>query len=526
MSILIKAIDENYIKDERLSHSIYGIDDISNDASEVINSITPPNYLSFDGLGINLVDDNKKFYEDGDYIGLIEKDNLFIEMSTWNSPFSRELVIEFYDNSCKCFDLYISNPLTQMEFYNEIYIKNGIAKIDISDLTYRVWLQHFLPRYPNQKVKIASISIGGITIFQKANNISLLEEINVISDDLPINSFSADIVADEFAFAYNTKLCILNNGKNYGEFYLNDSEKIDNNIFQIIAENSIKKLEETEYADWSISKDLNNLINDISTSTSTNIIGPDDIDSYGLFGHLPIKSARYALCAGAFVTGLMIDASRSSDILLKPIPTTVSSYIDAKRIIGNATFKREKDITSANYEYVQRSFSYIEKMVEPKNDANVRMKYIYDNPSEYFSLNLEEGMEITVHSESDNYIDFISPQENIKIPVIELTYPKSSITIINPLASSSARPNTKKFDSFGLLGIKNTKIIPKENDILKFIQSEGKIKAKIILKNERVGELVQIETAFDGIKTGIIISMDIHLGYKDVADIEVLEWKI
>ena len=66
----------------------------------------------------------------------------------------------------------------------------------------------------------------------------------------------------------------------------------------------------------------------------------------------------------------------------------------------------------------------------------------------------------------------------------------------------------------------------KANDIKKYMQSGGVIKAKIVLENEKVGDLIQIETAFDGIKTGIITSMAISFGYRDVAEIEVLEWPV
>ena len=64
----------------------------------------------------------------------------------------------------------------------------------------------------------------------------------------------------------------------------------------------------------------------------------------------------------------------------------------------------------------------------------------------------------------------------------------------------------------------------KKKHIQKYMQSGGTVTAKIRLRGERVGDLIQIETAYDGIKTGIINCMNIFFGYEDIADIEVLEW--
>lgn len=474
------------------------------------------------------MDDNKKFYENGDYVGLIEQSDLYIEFRAVGNSFDtqREMVVEFYENSCSGFEVYVSADGT-MRPYLTVNVKNGLGKFKLGVESYRIWLQKFNPKTTNQKIKIASISTGGIIYFQKANNISLFEEIKVLSDDLPINSFSANIITGDFSFTKDTAITVSNNARNYGTFYISNHERQDKNVYLVEAENSIKRLEETEYSEWgSSSVDLDSFISQITELSGVNIAGPDDLKEYALFGHIPIKTARYALCAAAFVCGFMVNGSRGSDVMLTTIPSEIKSQINGERIIGKATYKKEKEVTSAKYDYIQRNYSYEEKYLEPQNEAGIRTKLIYEKPSEYFEPLLTDGTEITVHGQSDNYIDFTSPQENIKLPVLELTYPKASVSIVNPLASAAAKTNTKSFDSFGLLGIKNTQTIKKSADILKFIQSQGKVTAKIILENEKVGDLIQIETALDGIKTGIITSMDIHFGYRDVADIEVLEWNL
>ena len=66
----------------------------------------------------------------------------------------------------------------------------------------------------------------------------------------------------------------------------------------------------------------------------------------------------------------------------------------------------------------------------------------------------------------------------------------------------------------------------RNNNIQRYIESNGKVTAKIRLRDEKLGDVVQIETAWDGIITGIITKMNIVFGYEDIAEIEVLEWSL
>ena len=84
--------------------------------------------------------------------------------------------------------------------------------------------------------------------------------------------------------------------------------------------------------------------------------------------------------------------------------------------------------------------------------------------------------------------------------------------------------NTKKYNNF--LTHVDDLYEQRNANIKKYIKSRGKVNAKIRLRNERIGDLIQIETAWDGFITGIVTKMDIKFGYEDIADIEVLEWSL
>lgn len=524
MSVIVKAIDESFAPPS-VTVNAHGFQDISDDINSVINRIDPPNYLSFDGYGLDLINENKKFYSEGDYIGLFSyNDNVGVEIQTLGQPFpiKREIVVEFYDNSCDSFEVYTRDQNTELKHYDTVLASNGIAKFKLEIETYLVELRYFTTSAPNYSIKIASISLGGVRYFDKFKNCELLEEINVLSDDLPMNKLNIDVVTDDFSLVEDSAITVFSNNVNYGTFYISDIERVSQNVYSLTCYNSVKQLEDFQYEDWTMSCDMSPLVSQLSSLTEIKINSDEELDRYGLLGHIPINTARYALCAACFVCGLLVDGSRGAEIKLKKIPNQITSIIENDRIIGDATLTKSKVITAAEYHYVPRGFSYETKQIEIKNEANARIKHLYEKPSEY----METDSEITVYSQSDNYIDFVSPQENISLTVFELTYPSAATTIVNLLATEKNKPNVVKFDSFGLLGVYDGRIIEKTGDIAMYIQSRGSVKAKIILNGERVGDLVQITTAWDGVITGIITSMNIFFGFRDIAEIEVLEWPI
>ena len=229
----------------------------------------------------------------------------------------------------------------------------------------------------------------------------------------------------------------------------------------------------------------------------------------------------------------MIDGSRSQDVKLREIPKKISSVITTseKRIIGNTVYKKKTPITSAKIEYADNVFTDTNLYpLQLKCTPNVRTLHYFDEP---FEVEIANTTGVTIYSTADNYIDFISPSEEITLNGYKLQYFYNNVNIVNnkiPLNTKENSLDLSKLNlrggTYGEDGWVHFLIDNKSSDILKYMQSPGTITSKIRLRGEKVGDLIQIDTAFDGVKTGIITSMNLHFGYEDTADIEVLEWPI
>ena len=549
---------DTQIQASALSLQVFGfgyLSDIpsSGDGQELLDNCNVPNYLSFDGKGIKLKGNNQKFYSSGDYVGYISDGvsnsqgrigNSWLRFSRNSTDsylnFKKGITFVFYGNCCKSFYAMYRDSETQSIFEEKVEVGREIftykPKVPFEML--EIYFEETV--YPYQFLKISEIKIGEIKVFNKFQSLSLLEEINVISDDLPINSLEFTVVLnDNEVLNGGCPVAVHSNGKYYGTFYTEDPERISKNIYSVTAFNSIKILDNTKYLDWDSDLNLDKFSSQIKRDTGITVKTdkPEGLN-YRTFGHIPIDSYRYALCLHAFACRFMVDGSRSNNILLRPIPTEITSVITTadKRIIGESTFVKSKPITQVKMQYAN-GMSTTQSGISVDCEPNVSTVVYTETPISYINEEQDEWVQsppdFYVEAYSGNWIRIVcySAQSHY-VECEKITYTYKNETINNPSASdnSSNEMDLSKLNLRGgsyLDGGGTVTQLPdfKKQDTLKYMQSKGTAKAKIRLQNEKVGDLIQIETAYDGIITGIIKSMAISFGYEDIADIEVLEWQ-
>lgn len=548
MATAVRYYDIDKENTDALSLTVYGnfssLSGIPGDtlsAQFLLDNYDTPNYLSFDGAGIDLKDKNKKFYSSGDYVGCISasvSDSSrqlgncglkFDRTSTDGYPdFKKGITFVFYGNCCaKMYAMY-RNENTEVFLEEEITVGkevfNFIPKPGFASLE----LYFTETVLPYQSIKLSDVKIGKVAVLDKLQNIELLEEINVLSDDLPMNSLNFTAATkDGEEIKSGNPVTVHSNRKYYGTFYIDEIERIAKNIYSVKALNSIKILDKVKYLDWHMDAEFSSFANTIKSITGVTVSANDC--NCRVFGHIPIESCRYALCMYAFACRLMIDSGRSNQILLKPIPAAVTSVITAadRRIIGDSSYTRNKAVKQSKIQYAV-SYTTAEETLSVKCTPEVKTVIYTEKP--VFWIDESATDDYFVSAYLDNWIEVTShTDEAISIPVWVINYTYQNETVSNILADENEE---KDFSKLNLRGVKitsdgvNVQLPPyKKQDILKYMQSMGTVKAKIRLRNERVGDLVQIETAYDGIITGIITSMNISFGYEDLADIEVLEWQ-
>ena len=512
----------------------------------LITNNAPPNYITFDGDGIDLDNLDKQFYSEGDYVGFISSnitdencqgssanDSIYLNYNDGYLNFDNGITISFYGDCCREITVQYIFPDTTSEY--ETYSVDGdlfyfVPGTWYSNCLHSIKIYFTKSKLPNQFIKVSYVKFGEVVVWNKFKSISLLEEINVLSDDLPINSLDFSVVLKEnFEFEDGAPMNVYSNGRYYGTFYLDEAERTSKYIYSIKALNCLSILDNVDFDDWKTELDLCDFIDIVKSKTGITIKEPTNTQ-YFTFGFVPTNSCRYCLCATAFADGLMIESGRSDSVTLTSIPTEITSIITTsnKRIIGESTFTKSKPITAINLQEVD-SFELSESLTFNYEKSG---KYYFEN-SPIMVFEPEDMSNIALFEHSLNYVNFIASQ-NVSFNAHKLSFYAREYTITNPNITNQ-KTNEKNIKNFLITG---RILVPSEDesyayytvardaDVLKYMQSGGTVKAKIVLENEKVGDLIQIETAFDGIKTGIITSMAISFGYRDVAEIEVLEWPI
>lgn len=511
---------------------------------ELKNNYKQPNYIAFDGLGIDLTDDNKVFY-DCEYAGFISKtasdeeghgSGVYMSFTIPETP-PKNITLLFYGDCCE--KMYVQHTVNTEEISGEyIYPKNGIAVIPINPYAEGLRIEITRTTLPHQLVKLQSIIMGTVNSFKKFRSYSMLEEINILSSDLPMNSFECEVITDE-EFNEDEPLNIYSNNTYYGTFFIYEIERTQKKAYLLKCYSPLSFADRTNFDGWdytvvSTIEALNSFSNacgtEISSLSSKNLEEEDSsIESgdgrlYKMFGNIPNSSVRYNLCATAFVNCMMVSTSRDYGIRLIDIPKNVSSIINSNRILGKATFKKTKTVTSAIWQY-PLYYDELEKTVTITSVEGQRTRINFDKP--FIVFNVEElNNNFEIYSLSLNHIDFIPVAGETVLKGYELAFVNKEITITNPNTTEKNKENTISFKDFILQGEYSYETIDKSDDIEKYISSRGTVSAKIILNGEKVGDLVTIETELDGMITGIITSLVPKFGYRDTAEIEVYEWPV
>lgn len=510
-------------------------------ADTVLNNFTPCNYLTFDGAGVDLLDENLRFYENGDYTGYTLNEisdgsgeinyynnySACMRINTANQPdaYPNRITIQFKDYCCseiliKYYDAVRHAAVEEQTIavadkYTTIEFSRGYGVVEIY-FTKTV--------YPNQYVRIESVVYGGIDILNEFTNSELIEKINVLSNDLPINQFDCTAIIRDggLNFSKGDGLNIFNGNKFFGTYYIADINRNGKYSYDISAENLISGLDKGEYYSW---KSSNTDLCDFLPKISPKISVESDLN-FTMFGYIPVKTKRFALCAACWGCGLMVDGSRSNIINLRPIPTEITSTIlnSDRRIIGDAVFKKTTQYGSAEITYPY-AFEYETGSITFENCDTTDWNFYYLNDAPVVIGDPDKEIQ---YESGYNYIRFRTKYPKVTFECYKLKYFDTTEHAYN---NDRSLTDMKTFNDFQIRGgvIINehaVERISRVSDVEKYIKSQGTVTAKIRLRDEKVGDLIQIETAWDGIITGIITQMTISFGYENIADIEVMEWSL
>lgn len=538
------------------------------------------NFFLLDDYGIDLNQDYKTFYKSissgalfsGTYIGYVTEWTADLAFSLSSSG-TEKYMFNFFNNTIDRFKVSvngtdITDDSTQPMYYTFANDVLSVFTGTLNATTVKVYDFKMLKRKGKAGyVCLNSVSFGYTTIINEVKSTGLHEEINLLSDDLACNTFDFTAKFDRLnSISKDDKVYIYNNGINFGSYYVDTIERTAENIYKISCSDVMLRLGNAPFYWWSIYNQLSDLLTRLRSAynNSFSVMGLSQPSYYLIKGKSSGANVRAVLCDIAYALKKYISTARNDDIVsFNDIPTepTKSIKTSDRRILGQAIATKTDVITLAYvpfygnpvFEYGEDKFykDYIKSVSLPRGVSRYVLQFD-DSPlwvSDWSSSGTQLPTGVTcVNKWYEDTAFIFSTTNTASTSSFNIIYHKYDIqpefqSEIRPTDYAKYAQNEKNFDSIKVSAFLSDKpyakqpnshnvttegeedYIKRDDLIQKYVEnSRHTVKAKIVMQNEQVCDFIKIETAYDGVIKGIITSMDITMGFDNIADIEVLEW--
>lgn len=325
---------------------------------------------------------------------------------------------------------------------------------------------------------------------EEIQNLEIIEDLNANSEAIAINEATVDLIPNDTTgvfFQRTLPFKIYRGDDLYCYFFINKSSSNYNNTkYSIRVDDLIHVLDGQTY--------LGGIYNGTTASSLiADILGdlPYTLDaslgSKTITGYLPICTKREALSQVAFCINAKIDTSRSENIVIEPLSTTVARTITDAEILDIQV--TQENIVTQNVLNVDTIYQKTASAEDLFNGAISGTQYItFDEPK----YNLV-ATNCTIQASGANWCILTGSSANAKLTGKAYEHSMSTYTKSNTYVVSTDLEKTETFET--TLTWNSATLI----DSIPFI--EFKIRAKFLMGTSKVGDLVNIGDYTARIKT-------------------------
>ena len=437
------------------------------------------------------------------------------------------LKVQYYD---------INNVLiSQKEFYpnnSEFFCEDTVIEYK------KIVITFYSTNNPYRYLKLYQIDYGKIIQFTGDNlmNANLVEELNLLSDELSINTLDFTIYSQDDNFnilnpqgMYSAlqerqqlrSYKIADNKKiNMGTFYLDTWKNEKYKTMNFTAIDVIGLLDKTEFMGGMYNSTFESVIEEIMTSaglTSTDYEIQEELKGISVVGYMPVCTHREALQQLLFVVGGVANSARSDKIKIykvtesnNPNKISKSNILKGTKEIEQGELVTGVSVTSHNYVQSNEEISLFEGVLGNGTHQIVFSEPVYNlscvNAS-ILSSNANYAL-IEVNSSSNVIIKGYKYKNNMQTFIVE----------IQGLNSTSKR-NVLKIESDYLINNNNAHEIAER--VLNYYKKTYITKFDFILDDEKSGDNVVVEGDFNNELNGYATKLNIDMtgGYITSAEI-------
>lgn len=365
---------------------------------------------------------------------------------------------------------------------------------------------------PYRNVFLTGITWGLIRIFRddEIEDINCLMELNPISDEVSINTMDYTIRnKKEYAFEFQKKQkqTLYFDESILGVFYLKDGRRLDRVRYSVETQDAIGVLDNNSFMGGIYTETLvSEVVDAIMEGEGIPYFLDGAYASMRVSGYLPICSKRNALQQLAFAIGALVDTSYDRQLYIYPQQTDVSGQFAKKDIFLGLTVDHG-DIVSGIRLYVHSYSAGNESVELYKGVLSGDTKLEFSEP--YHSLFIAGG---TLGEHGANYAYISGTGSEVILTGKKYNHSTESIVKENPKITRNK--NVAEVKEATLVTSSNAQTVL--DRIYGYYSSNESIKFTAIINDQELGNAVEVDTGFCGLKTGNITRLDLKFSRREI----------
>lgn len=357
---------------------------------------------------------------------------------------------------------------------------------------------------PQRYIWVGAIDYGTTRVYEnnEAKNIKTLNEISQISEELTINTMDFKLFSlrdVDFLFQKTQAMKLYADDVLMGTYYIDTAKRTANNQYDIKTKDAIGILAEQSYMGGMYNNVLaSTIIADIFNKCNLKYKIEQSLANKTITGYIPIMTCRDTLTWICMAIGAVVNTAYSEKTVIKSLETEVKRTINTHDQFTGASIETLSKVTGVSVEGYRYTTS--NESVELFNDTlNDTITVQFGEP--IHSLSITNGAII---------------ESNVNYAVIKgtgTTVLSGKRYNVSAIVSSKINPSLGALDLQNIVQLKNVNIINSSNivevrdRIYNYYLNNKRINTKIIVGENKLGDKVNVDTLYEGAKTGIIERM-------------------
>lgn len=423
-----------------------------------------------------------------------------------NNLFASELTIQWYNGS---------TLLDEVTFYPDAplyFCENSVETYD------KVVITFIKMNMPYSYLKLHAIDYGIIRVFEndEIQNSQIVNEINLISENLSINTFSVDLVPEEdvdFIFQKKQPIEVFCNGQLQGIFFVDKSQRVSKKVYNVQTVDYIGLLDKVTFMGGIYSGySAGTLIDDIFSGLNIPYQLDEDLASQTITGYLPIMTCREALMQVAFALGAVVDTSKSEFVEIFVLPDETTATFDETNIVMGEQLEETDKLTEL--QLTEHTYTQTNETVT-LYESGIGDNIVVQFSEPMYGLSLNYG---TIVSSGTNYAIINATRSNSTLTGKKYNHTQKIISVKNPLITASDLQNIVAIDNATLINSSNSATIAQK--CYDYFVKNQTVTVKLLAEDVKVGDQIFTELDYLGDRTSHIESMTYNLnGNKIIAEV-------